>query len=424
MRVITPSIVIKSMKAIFTIIGIILLSNSLLTQCPTSSTGTIYFDKNDIDNFPTKYPDCTEIDATLIIADRKITSLSNLGQLRGVTGSLIIRDCDRLKTLDGLDGMLYVNGNIQIESNDSLEALYAFNDKNFTSVGGELSFLDNPGLTTLEGFQYLTHIYAEGEFAFTGLWFFKNPSLKHVNELSHLQYVGREISFSQCDQLENITGLSGIRELAEDFSIHYAASLKNLNGIHNLESVGGNVFISHTGLENLDGFSKLTHIGGSLSILFNDYLTSIEGLSNLDPGSLQGDREGYHEHLEIEFNPLLSDCSILPICNMLVRDDITFEIQYNAEGCNSDAEVLDNCSSTSVNDIDQVTFISYPNPTDGSLLIESNRNSRAIILDIHGRKLMQLNVSSGLNEYDVSSLPSGKYIIRTESGNSMKIVIQ
>lgn len=413
----------KNMKAIVTFYCLSLLWNPLFSQCPTIEYGSLYLNKHEIDQFPVDYPNCTEIDATLFIEDSKIKSLANLRQIRGITGSLILRS-KGLKTLDGLDGLHYVNGNIQIENMDSLEALYAFNDKHFTSVGGDIHFLDNPMLTTLEGFQYLTHIYAEGEFSSAGLWFFDNPSLRHVDELANLTHVGKGIYFIGCDSLESIAGLSNINELPDDFEINSSPILTELHGLHNLEKVNGNFQIDKTGVEDFDDLYNLRHIGGALVILFNDHLKRIDGLSNLDPNSLMGDKEGYRDHLEILFNPLLSECSIDAICNMLVRDDITFDIQYNAEGCNDDSEVLNNCSSTSVDGIIRAPFTIYPNPSHDKLIIESIMNSRASFFDLKGRKLMQLNIISGLNEYDISFLPSGKYIIRSEKGGSMKIIIQ
>jgi hypothetical protein len=414
------SFILKTMRRFYLLLITSLFTSYLTAQCPETP---VHLNQNKINEFPTKYPGCTEIEGNLFIDGSDVTDLSPLIQLRGVTGHLIIRT-KRLKTLDGLEGILYVNGNIQIENNDSLLALYAFNDKYFTSVGGDIHFLGNPMLTTLEGFQYLTHIYAEGELSSAGLWFFDNPSLKHVDELANLTHVGKGIYFYGSDNLESVAGFSNIKELPDDLVIHTSPLLTNLQGLHNLEVVNGNFQIDKTGVIDFDDLYNLRHIGGALAIVSNDHLTSIDGLSKLDPNSLKGDRDGYRDHLEILFNPLLSECSIDAICNMLVRDDITFDIQYNAEGCNDDAEVLNNCSSTSVDDMHQAGITLYPNPSSGSLIIESEENTVATLLNLNGSKLMHFHVTQGINEYDVSFLPSGKYIIRYKNGALAKIVIR
>ena len=217
-----------------------IMTHVLMSQCPTDSY--YYVDQRDIDNFAMDYPNCTEIEGTIFIHDgsNPVTDLSGLSQLRGVSQSIIIRGTKHLKTLDGLDNIIFIGGNLQIESNDSLQALYAFNSKDMTSIQGEISIFGNPQLTKLEAFQYLESIYAEGIFAFSGLYFSDNPSLRNVDELSNLSYVAKGIYFYNCQELESIEGLSGILDIPEGLVIFNAGKLKSLKGIDNIQSIGAN----------------------------------------------------------------------------------------------------------------------------------------------------------------------------------------
>lgn len=390
----------------------------LQSQCPTDYY--LEYDQDDIDAFANNYPDCTSIDGRLIISGAH--DLSGLSQLRGISGSLIIRNSKRLKTLDGLDNIIFVGGNIQISNNDSLVALYAFNQEEMKSIGGELSFLDNPMLTTLEAFQYLENIYAEGEFAFAGLWFFGNPALIHVDELSNLKNVNKDISFFGSLNLESVEGLSNIQNIPLDLNIHSSPKLKSLQGLHNLQSVGGNISLYDLGVENLDALYSLTEVGGAIEIESNPFLTQIEGLSGIDPNSLQGDREGYSEYLEVAFNPVLNICASEFLCGFLERQDITHYIKFNAEGCNSVDEINENCSSVSTFEFQNKISSIYPNPAQSFVYIKSTKLIQTQLLDLQGRIVRSMMLLPGINEVDISELESGRYILALGNGESHQIL--
>jgi len=410
------SLYAKMMKYIFLPL-LLLVLNISFAQCPTDFY--LNYDQTDIDEFASRYPNCTSIDGRLIISNA--SDLSGLSQLRGVSSHLIIRNCDELKTLDGLDNIIFVGGNIQIEDNDSLVALYAFNDPDMVSVGGEISISTNPMLTTLEGFQSLSHIYAEGDFAFAGLWLWDNPSLIHLDEFSSLQFVGKGISIFGSDNLESIEGLRNIKDIPLDLDIATAPKLESLKGLENLQTVGGNIYISQTGIMDFDYLYSLRHVGGSIRIFDNAALESIKGLEGVDPLSLQGDREGYSEHLDISFNPLLETCASDFVCAFMQRTDVTYYINYNGEGCSSIQEIQQNCNSVSVSYPGEIIESIYPNPTSGIIYLESKKKEIVFLSTLDGMVIRTLRLEKGLNRIHLSDLNPGNYILSAVSSQAYLI---
>ncbi len=95
-----------------------------------------------------------------------------------------------------------------------------------------------------------------------------------------------DLKILDCDNLGNLTALSGLAQVGGMLEIAGCATLEAL-----------------TGLENL------TSIGGKLKISGNSLITSLTGLDNIDPLSITD--------LEIRYNPVLSVCEVQSICEYL-----------------------------------------------------------------------------------------------------------
>jgi hypothetical protein len=91
-------------------------------------------------------------------------------------------------------------------------------------------------------------------------------------------------------------------------------------------------------LENLSGLDNLILIGGRLGVGYNDTLTNLMGLNNIDGASIN--------NLRIVCNKLLSSCEVQSICDYLSSPNGTVEIYNNAPGCNSPEEVEEACESS------------------------------------------------------------------------------
>lgn len=60
----------------------------------------------------------------------------------------------------------------------------------------------------------------------------------------------------------------------------------------------------------------------------------------------------------------------------------------------------------------------YPNPTSGHLTIKTEDNAKAEIYSQDGKLLRNVDMKKGTNETDISELPNGVYILKTQSGSS------
>ena len=97
----------------------------------------------------------TAITGNLSIVDTSLTSLEGLECLNHVGGNLYIDNNDSLTNLEGLNNLTSVGG-LYIRYNDSLTSLEGLN--NLTSVGGSLYIVFNDSLTSLEGLSRLCFI--------------------------------------------------------------------------------------------------------------------------------------------------------------------------------------------------------------------------------------------------------------------------
>jgi hypothetical protein len=73
----------------------------------------------------------------------------------------------------------------------------------------------------------------------------------------------------------------------------------------------------------------------------------------------------------------------------------------------------------------QTSTLVYPNPTTGWMQILTAVETEAQIFSIQGHLLQRFEVSEVAKPIDVSTLPSGVYILRIPaSGESIKLIIE
>lgn len=138
-------------------------------------TGITISTQQQIDDFATTYPSCTQIDGNLIIISSildPIYSLAGLSQLTAVNGDLRIAENNQLLSLTGLENITSLNGNLLIFENSSLDDLSAIS--NLTSIRGFLTVGKNDALTNLFGLQNIN-------FGITDFRIFDNDVLSECN---------------------------------------------------------------------------------------------------------------------------------------------------------------------------------------------------------------------------------------------------
>ena len=178
--------------------------------------------------------------------------------------------------------------------------------------------------------------------------------------------IGNNSGSSTPTDISNLSPLSNITQINGNLRVRLNPNLTNLSGLDNLQNVGGLVQISSNGLTSLNGLtgltsigsslgfsqnsqlnnlsalSNLTSIGGYLQLVLNNSLTSLDGLQNIDPQTINSTISGIND-IELISNSSLSMCANTAICEALFTYNASRTIVGNATGCNSTAQIQAAC---------------------------------------------------------------------------------
>jgi len=328
--------------------------------------------QDDIDNFQSIYPDCSDIN-----------------------GSIFIKS--NVENLNGLSGITSVQNSLSIKGNYYLEDLQGLN--NIQNVG-TLFIWWNESLKSLEGLNSLDSCFSRVDI-------FDNEQLRNLNGLENLKFIDGDFSLAGCDSLQNIDSLSGLNTI-NGFFVLGQGVIKNTNGLNSLTYVGNGVDIhSCDSLNSISGLSNLALIGGSLHIKNNFSLSSLSGLDNVEPDSI--------DWISINNNPSLSQCAIQSICDYLADTNAIVSIENNAPGCNSEEEVEQACLAAE----EELTFNSnmliHPNPATNKIFItikEETIINQITIYNQWGQKVLQTENTN--NSIDISCLKKGLFVVEVE----------
>ena len=144
------------------------------------------------------------------------------------------------------------------------------------------------------------------------------------------------------------------------------------------------------------------------------------GLDNIEGSSI--------EDLYISANGNLSVCEVQSVCDYLANPSGSIVIHNNAQGCNSQEEVLDSCGSAGVDEkylIDALKI--FPNPASNILTIKTDNQTidENRIYNLTGQIILKQRPSG--NQIDVSALPTGLYVIECVIDNRLirqKLMVQ
>ena len=354
-----------AMKKLTLLFGLALIIQAIAVSQPCLPEGITFSTQEEINNFQTNYPNCTEIEGTVEIMGNDITNLNGLSVLTAIGGYLMINYNYALTSLTGLDNVTSIGGGIGILYNDALTSLTGLN--NVTSIGAGVGIGYNAALTSLTG-------------------------------------------------LDNVTYIGG------GFTIMYNPVLSSLSGLDNLTSVMGDLFFVHSpALTSLTSLANVTSIGGGLGISSCDVLTSLTGLDNIDAASI--------DSLQINNNNSLSTCEVQSVCDYLASPGGVIFIENNATGCNSQDEVEEACIGVSIPNLNVGSeFSIYPNPANDILTITCKNEAtikEVVIYNQMGQKVFEGELLN--NTINVSKLQCGIYIIEfvsKELRNRQKLVIK
>jgi hypothetical protein len=393
-------------KLILSIILTAIIQSIVLSQ-GCLPEGITFLTQEEIDNFQTNYPGCTEIEGNVIITGivSDIVNLDGLEVLTNIGGYLKIINNTLLTSLTGLDNLNSIGG-LQISNNVDLISLSSL--ENVTSIQGDLSIGDvtyggNPSLTNLMGLHNIEVI--EGNLVifqnntlsdFFGnsnlisiegnLQIYGNHILTSLIGFNNLNYIGGFMEIIDNIALINLAGLEALNTIGDYCRIRNNDNLTDLTGLNSLSFVGGGLVIeTNYDLLNLTGLESLISIGGSLEVLYNgdlQYLTGLENLAMIDEHlviignsnllsisslsnltyisgqislknnhslqSLSGIDNIYPQNitfLRLQNNLSLSNCECESVCTYLSGPNGSATITDNAFGCHNQSAVETACEA-------------------------------------------------------------------------------
>ncbi len=218
------------------------------------------------------------------------------------------------------------------------------------------------------------------------------------------------ITFTTQTEIDNFqTNYPNCNEIEGDMTIN-GNDITSLNGLSFLTSIGGDLFIhGNNVLPSLTGLENLTSISSDLWIFNNTILSGLGGLNNIDAESIT--------NIYIRYNPLLSYCDILSICDYLTSPNGTVTISNNYSGCNTEEEILAACEIQCPVDFTFITQAqidnfqtNYPNCTEieGFMTISgegiTNLNGLSVITSVGGNLNIGYYSNHNANLTDLTGL--------------------
>ena len=345
----------------------------------------------DIDQFPQNHPECTVVSGRLMITGiEEITNLDGLSQLTEVTGALDIGGTE-LVNLHGLHNIKSVGGfAIQWDELQSLQGLDALEN-----VNGDVYLNGATEIESLDGLQNLTNI--GGALRITNC-----KKLENITGLDNLQSIGSSFTISQCDSLTSLQGFTYPLVLNNTLEVLRCPNLTDLSG---LEMLSGDIlYLNIIGNDLIQSLAGIEGLIPSRDVIINgnEKLTSLVGISLRD--SLHGD-------LEIRNSDLITDLSGLE--NPVYIDDLTISGNINLTSLNG---------LTNTRTIDQL-YINGNDKLENLLGLDSLELIGLLRVEHHD----ELTSLHGLENTDTIyqvRLDSNDKLVNLQGLNSVKAILQ
>ncbi len=250
-------------------------------------------------------------------------TISNMTNLKGFDGLTSINNLfmSNMGDIEGLNHITSVE-NLAVTNMTSLKGL-----EHFTSIGRNLEISGSASLKTLDG---LNNIVSVGGNIFIAYY---NNSLINLKGLDNLISAGG-ISLLGNASIKNFEGLYSLTSLGS-VSAYRNDSLINFSGLENITSVTGIGASNNASLSSFEGLDNITSVGAlGIKISSNGSLTSLAGLNNIvSTEELTIDRNDSLTSLDLD--------SLNSVGNHLGEEyRKTFFITNNKELCTYHAESL------------------------------------------------------------------------------------
>ena len=232
----------------------------------------------------------------------------------------------------------------------------------------------------------------------SGVLIIRNTNLIRLTGLHNLHRVGFGISIVNNNSIIGLTGLNSLNKIGQE-------SEKHIDEVGFLEIESNNNLINLWGIDNLDSLM------GDLVIRENKNLFALDGLESLQ--KLNGFRFNgeaiVKPNVVVVDNEKLKRCSVMGICAL--RDYSDFIFEGNAEDCNNIANVQAGCSFISVESMNLEETVPYPNPTNGIVNIDNNKQISNVKIANYLGEVVYQNSEATLSFIDISNEPAGVYYI-------------
>jgi hypothetical protein len=200
------------------------------------------------------------------------------------TNALVVIDNAHLISLEGLGGLLDIEGSVYLYNNDSLPNLRGLENleamASDLSGSGSVSLGPNAAMTSLEGLESL-HTSNNLSVALNG-------ELTSIAALSNLTTVG-VLNIQVNPKLESLEGLEGLTTIGDSQGVYDGflwidgnGALTDLGGLDNITDMKGDFILrGNSGLTDLTALSGLVEVQ-SLTVDANDSLVALTGLEGVD----------------------------------------------------------------------------------------------------------------------------------------------
>jgi hypothetical protein len=286
---------------------------------------------------------------------------------------------------------------------------------NCTKILGDL--IISGGVANLDSLKQLTAI--DG-----ALGIMNTSTITNLNGLDNVTIIGKDINIQGNSSLVDLTGLEGLTTITGFVNsiISNNSSLTSLDGLNNLTYLGRGLYMtSNSSLASLTALSSVTSIGGNgagITILDNDALASLSGIENIVSTTIQD--------LVVTHNQNLTECEVKSICDYIGISSNMASIDSNGTGCNTRMEVEDACNALltidELND-SNVKLQIYPNPASAKVNVYAAKKSQLKIYTLMGQVIQTEFLRVGINQINITQLPSGVYLFKSENGFAERIQI-
>ena len=235
------------------LVGFLILVHQLLIgQCPQGDY--LINIQDDIDSYLDLYPNCTEIEGSLIIepgADFLSFDFSPIAHLKIIGGSLIMRS----------------NFSSIVVSNP-LNLNLIREDIEFSGIGQQ-QFINSVQVLRKD----ILYKDSDGE---------RLSDLETFISNSNITQIGGNLSISNCPKVRDLSFFNSVQEIGESIILENLDSLTSLNGFDNITSIDGGLIIKNTGINTCSGLDQVKSIRRICTIQDNPNLQSLNGLNQLE----------------------------------------------------------------------------------------------------------------------------------------------